>query len=203
MRIRGGAVAALAVTLALAGCAPGPMDDSADVSLHLQQRLDVAFNPDQPGGIDRPPSGAVRFALPNGWGGLMGRCMNESGFADFGYDRFYGFTNGGEVASRSGAEGLAWYGCTKQYPEYDTVFAKFTDDELDALYDYYAEYLVPCLESLGASVTSMPSRTDFADGGEGQAGWWNPFLAVAPPASTADVDLLYAKCEPYPDAVRL
>lgn len=202
MRIRGGAAAVLAITLALAGCTGTPVDDTADVSLHLQQRLDVAFNPDQPGGIDRPPSGPVRFALPNGWGGLMGRCMNVAGFTEFGYDRFYGFTNGGEVATRSGAEGLAWYGCTQQYPEYDTVYVKFTDDELDALYDYYTEYLVPCLASVGATVTSVPSRAAFIDGGDGQAGWWNPFLAVAPPASTADVDLLYAKCAPYPSVER-
>jgi hypothetical protein len=191
----------LAVGLALAGCASPPADDPADVSLHLQQRLDAAFNPGL-GGIDRPAAAPVRFALPNGWGGLMGRCMNDSGFTAFDYDRFYGFTNAGEQASHTGAEGLAWYRCTQQYPEFDTVFVKFSDADLDTLYDYYAEVLVPCLGALGAPVTEMPSRTDFADGGAGQPGWWNPYLSVDSPGSTANVDLLFAKCDAYPAAVR-
>ena len=192
----------MAIALRLAGCTPSPMDDEADVSLHLQQRLDLAFNPGAEGGIDRPAAVPVQFALPNGWGNLMRRCMNNAGFPAFAYDRFYGFTNGGEVADRSGDEGLAWYGCAQQFPEFDTVYAEFSDDDLEGLYDYYTEYLVPCLESLGGSVGDVPDRAAFADGGEGQPGWWNPYLAVAPPASSADVDLLFAKCDPYPAAVR-
>lgn len=196
-----GLAIAIAACLLLGGCAASPVDDPADVSLHLQQRLDAAFNPG-PGGTDRPAATPVRFALPAGWGALMGRCMNSAGYASFKYDRFYGFTNGGRDADRTGDEGLAWYHCTQQLPSFDTVYAEFNNADLDLLYEYYTEYLVPCLGSLGADVTEVPSREAFANGGEGQPGWWNPYLRVSPPASTADVDLLFAKCEPYPDAVR-
>lgn len=191
----------LACGLVLAGCASAPTDDPADVSLHLQKRLDAAFNP-RLGGLDRPPATPVRFSLPNGWGNLMRQCMNDSGFTDFTYDRFYGFTNAGEQAKQTGEEGLAWYSCSQQLPVYDTVYVEFSDSDLDELYDYYTGFLVPCLGSLGASVTDVQGRAEFADGGEGQPGWWNPYLSVQTPASDADVDLLFAKCEAYPPAVR-
>ena len=191
----------LTLAIALTGCASVQVDDEPDVALHLQQRLDTAFNPDTSGDL-RPNNVAVRYALPDGWDFFMARCMNTAGFEDYSYDRFYGFTNGQETASKTGAEGLAWYGCVKEYPLYNTVYASFTDEQLQLLYDYYGQFLVPCLGALGAEVTEMPSRAAFADGGEGQPGWWNPFLAVRTPASTADVDLLFAKCEPYPRAAR-
>jgi len=188
----------LTLAIALTGCASQPTDNAADVSLHVQRRLDTAFNPG-PGGIDRPAAEPVRFALPNGWANLMRRCMNDAGFSQVNYDREDGFTN----VDDTGEGALAWYHCTQRLPEYDTVFADFTDAQLDTLYDYYVEVLVPCAGAAGATVTELPSRGEFIDGGEGQAGWWHPFLSVELPPSTADVDLLFAKCDPYPDAVRL
>jgi len=187
----------LTLAIALTGCATHQPDSAADVSLHLQRRLDTAFNPG-PGGIDRPAAEPVRFALPNGWANLMRRCMNDAGYALVNYDRNDGFTN----VDETGEGALAWYHCTQLLPEYDTVFADFSAEELDALYDYYVEILVPCAGALGATVTAVPSRAEFIDGGEGQSGWWHPFLSVALPASSSDVDLLFAKCDPYPAAVR-
>lgn len=187
----------LSLAITLTGCAAHPADSAADVSLHLQQRLDTAFNPG-PGGIDRPAATPVRFALPNGWGNLMRRCMNDGGFDTVGFDREDGFTNVGET----GDSALAWYQCTQQLPEYDTVYVEFTDEQLDKLYDYYVEVLVPCAGAVGFAVTEVPSRAAFADGGEGQAGWWHPFLSVELPPSIEDVDLLFAKCDPYPESVR-
>ena len=191
----------LVLALTLAGCASAPADDPADVSLRLQHRLDSEFNP-RLGGIDRPAATPVRFSLPNGWGGLMRGCMKDSGFDAFEYDRFYGFTNAGKQQVYTGEQGLAWYHCTQELPTYDTVYVEFSDADLDLLYDYYVELLVPCLESVGAEVAEVPSRAAFADGGEGQPGWWNPYLSVMTPGSSANVDLLFAKCAAYPDAVR-
>src|SRR4051812_10871366 len=110
---------AITLCVLLTGCA-SPVDDSADVALHLQQRLDAAFAPNL-GDTVRPAAVPVRLALPNGWGDLMRRCMNDSGYAGYEYDRFYGFTNNGEQAKQSGAEGLAWYACAQGLPESDTV----------------------------------------------------------------------------------
>ena len=187
----------LTLAIALTGCAAQPTDAAADVSLHLQQRLDTAFNPG-PGGIDRPAAAPVRFALPNGWPNLMRSCMNDAGFTSVGYDREDGFTN----VSATGEGALAWYRCGQQLPQYDTVFADLSAAQLDELYDYYVDTLVPCAGAVGLPVSEVPSRADFTDGGEGQPGWWHPFLSIALPASSADVDLLFAKCDPYPATVR-
>lgn len=182
----------LTACLAMTGCSTAA-DDPADVRLRLLHSLDTAFNPG-PGGIDRPASGAVRFALPNGWAFLVVRCMNDAGSPDVDFDREKGFVN----VAETGDGALAWYDCTRALPEFDTVFAEFDDAELDALYDYYVTQLVPCLGAAGATVSEVPGRADFAAGGEGQPGWWNPYLGVATPASIADVDLLFAECAPYP-----
>lgn len=186
----------LTACLALTGCAPSSADP-ADVRLHLLQRLDAAFNPG-PGGVDRPAASPVRFALPNGWAYLVVRCMDDAGYPAVDFDREQGFVN----VARTGEGALAWYDCLQRLPEFDTVYADFDAAELDALYDYYATQLVPCLGAAGAPVGAMPGRADFAAGGEGQPGWWNPYLAIATPASLADVDLLFEKCPAYPPPAR-
>ena len=197
MSTRGWASAILASCLLLTGCSAQPADDPADVSLHLQQRLDEAFAA-RFDGVDRPVAVPVRFVLPNGWAGLMRNCMNTAGFTAVGFDREQGFTN----VEKTGEGALAWYECTQRLPRYDTVFARLSDEQLDQLYEYDTEVLVPCAGAIGLPVQEVPSREDFADGGEGIAGWWHPFLAVAVPSSRAAVDLLFAKCDPYPTAVR-
>ena len=85
----------LTLAIALTGCASAQVDDEPDVALHLQQRLDTAFNPDTSGDV-RPNNVTVRYALPDGWDFFMARCMNTAGFEDYSYDRFYGFTNAGK-----------------------------------------------------------------------------------------------------------
>jgi hypothetical protein len=183
--------------LLLAACASPPVDDPAAVRLHLQLRLDAAFNPSSTGDA-RPSSTPVRYALPDGWGYFMMLCMHEAGFEQYDFERERGFTNGGLRANRTGAEGLAWYECTRRLPQPNVVYARLDAERIDELYDYYTGYLVPCLEAQGVQLAEAPSRAAFADGGEGQAGWWNPFLSVVTPASTGVVDLLFEKCAPYP-----
>ena len=75
--------------------------------------------------------------------------MILSGYDNFDFSRSAGFTNGGQRAKHSGPELLAWYYCSQQFPQYDTVFTRVTGAELDALYDYYEIWLVPCLAALG------------------------------------------------------
>ena len=138
----------------------------------------------------------MRFALPNGWGFLMQRCMIESGFAGYTYSRIGGFTNGLNRASATGMEGLAWYFCSQDYPEVDVVHTRLEEPDLDALYQYYTNWLVPCLEAAGVSVSGVPSREQFGDEGGGQSCRWQPYLTTARPSSTAAADDQFAKCAP-------
>lgn len=181
----------------LAGCTPVSHSSEADVELRVLHHLDESWDP-----VDRsntrPASRPVRFALPNGWGFLMRQCMVNSGYVAYTYDTIDGFTNGLNRVNYFGREGLAWYRCTQDLPQYFIVFTKLEPSQLDELYHYYTTWLVPCLEAAGASISDVPSREEFIDGGEGQPGWWNPYLTASRPASISVVDEQLQKCEPYP-----
>jgi len=66
--------------------------------------------------------------------------------------------------------------------------------QLDALYDYYERWLVPCLAAHGGGVVEIPSREEFVDGGDGAPGWWNPYLESTRPASMTGVIAQFAEC---------
>ena len=139
----------------------------------------------------------MRFALPNGWGFLMQRCMIELGFDAYTYSRIGGFTNGLNRASSVGQEGLAWYHCSQDFPEVDVVHTRLEEPQLAALYEYYATWLVPCLEANGVRVVEVPSYAEFSEPDAGRPGWWNPYLSSERPTSIAAVDEQFEKCEPY------
>lgn len=163
----------------------------------MLHRLDEAWDPPGPGAV-RPPSRDVRYVLPDGWGFVMRQCMVNAGYAAYTYDRINGFTNGLNRVDYFGQEGLAWYNCRQDLPEYFVVITELDEPQLDDLYHYYTTWLVPCLQAAGATVAEVPSREEFGDGGEGRPGWWNPYLSASRPASTSLVDEQFEKCEPYP-----
>lgn len=192
--------AALLVGCTLAGCgAPSTPTQAqrADVSHYIQARLDDAWRGD--GRLDRPSPVTPRFLLPNGWGFAMKQCMIDSGFEGFDYDRSGGFTNGFERTSSAGEEGLAWYYCGARFPTYDTVFSELDEQQLDELYAYYTEWLIPCLALEGSAVLRVPSRAQFGDGGLGQPGSWNPYLTAKLPSTIAVASVLVDSCAPYPN----
>jgi hypothetical protein len=190
------------VCVLLAGCTPVSHSAEADVELRVLQHLDQSWSVDDDSNT-RPASRPVRFSLPNGWGFLMRQCMVDAGYEAYTYDTIDGFTNGLNRVNYFGREGLAWYRCSQDLPAYFIVHTKLEDPQLDVLYHYYTTWLVPCLEAAGASITDVPSRADFGDGGEGQPGWWNPYLSASRPGSTGLVDEQFEKCEPYPQEASL
>ena len=205
MSTRRRAAAGLIACLLLTSCASTatPADDPADVELQVRLALDDAWASATQGSDARPPDGKVRLALPSGWRYWMQRCMVDSGYDEFDFSLNEGFAGAGQPAQLTGEEGLAWYLCTQQYPEYNVVSSRVTEAELAQLYDYYLSWLVPCIASHGGGVVDLPSRAEFADGGEDQPGWWNPYLSASRPASISLVDEQFEKCEPYPQEVSL
>ena len=187
----------IAAVALVAGCSTVPHSSVADVELRVMQHLDDSWRPIDKSNT-RPASRPVRFSLPNGWGYLMRQCMVNSGYEAYTYDTIDGFTNGLNRVNYFGREGLAWYKCHQDLPEYFIVFTKLEQPQLDELYHYYTTWLVPCLEAAGAAIAEVPSREEFVDGGEGQPGWWNPYLSASRPASISVVDEQFEKCEPYP-----
>lgn len=74
----------------------------------------------------------------------------------------------------------------------------FSTAQLDYLYDYYQDTLVPCLQLQGLDVGFAPSRSEFAS----VAGWvsWDPYSelgAAVPPSRSAEIR---SRCPGYPAA---
>ena len=199
MGLRRGLPLLLCAALLLGGCASSAaptQGERADVSHFVQARLDAEWRGD--GRFDRPSTVATRFLLPNGWGFAMKQCMVDAGFTAFDFDRAAGFTNGLERSARVGEEGLAWYYCGSRLPTYDTVFSELDDGQIDTLYTYYTDWLVPCLGLEGFAVRAVPTRTQFGRGGAGQPGSWNPYLTAELPASIPVASTVLDGCPPYP-----
>ena len=190
----------ICAALLLGGCASPTtptQGQRADVAHFVQARLDDAWRGD--GRHDRPSTVAPRFLLPNGWGFAMKECMVEAGFTAFDYDRSGGFTNGLERTSSMGEEGLAWYYCGARFPTYDTVFSVLDEPQLDQLYAYYRERLIPCLALKGSAVIKVPTREQFGEGGAGQPGSWNPYLTAELPPTAVVASAVLESCPPYPE----
>jgi hypothetical protein len=74
----------------------------------------------------------------------------------------------------------------------------FSAAQLDYLYDYFQDSLVPCLQLQGLEVGFAPSRSEFAS----SAGWirWDPYSelgATLPPSRSAEIR---SRCPEYPPA---
>jgi hypothetical protein len=74
----------------------------------------------------------------------------------------------------------------------------FSAAQLDYVYDYFQDSLVPCLQTQGLDVGVAPSRAEFA----GSAGWirWDPYSelgAAVPPSRSAEIR---ERCPEYPPA---
>ena len=163
-------VAVAAIVLSVTGCVsvrevPPPISD-ADVQAHLQERVDAAWrNTGLEGTVERPEADPASYAEDyrlrlNDQN--FHNCMQDAGITQWGtQDRDGGplFTSGsGGVPSPE--EQLTFYTCYAASPT-DFVWVQFSEAELDYLYDYYQEWVVPCLLSEGYAIALAPTRDQF------------------------------------------
>jgi hypothetical protein len=66
--------------------------------------------------------------------------------------------------------------------------------QLDYLYDYYLESLIPCLEVNGIHIRTVQTRKQFLD----RAGGWNPYVSNGG-ALLGGTGRIAAKCPAYPE----
>lgn len=174
----GKGLGALLVLLLLSGCTtvsapePGLSDSEWEA---LQDRLrdsdwQMANLPDDL----RPPDPPATEVSIDDWGAVFVGCMNRAGFdnySDLGGSG-YSFSSDGSSPPN---ERLASYLCTVSYRLYTRDEGWFNKAQLDYLYDYYEQQLVPCLTLHGATFTEVPTREIFTQ----QFGSWHPFLAIS------------------------
>lgn len=105
-------------------------------------------------------------------------CMTNAGFSAKALESG-GISYGNYPPSQEKAFQLASYTCQMQYPFDPALSRDWTPEQIGLVYDYWNEYMIPCLESHGhkVDVSTRPSRESyiqnfFAPDGSGRK--WYP-----------------------------
>jgi hypothetical protein len=158
---RAGAVGTVAlVCLALYGCTPQPRPEPltpAQIDAFERELDDAMWLATGLEDSLRPSGGRADYVSLNKFDQAMPACM-----ADATSDPRY--------------EALRYYLCQRRYPLSPSAQGFFSSAELEAIYDYYQDSLVPCLEIRGVHISSAPSRWD--TGGEPGYVPWNPYWTL-------------------------
>ncbi|WP_168627206.1 hypothetical protein [Cryobacterium sp. BB307] len=197
-----GAASALLVAVVLTGCAWGGVDDEREAAPDISPQ--EAFDYDeylvlqQASGITNPPpTTMVRLISVNEANTVWSDCMHEQG-----YNVFVTF-DGGQAApvdlpeSQYEAYELANYICYARYPVDQSTIPVFGDEQINILYSYYVDHLVPCLEANGYPIEYVPSKATFRATFESDQ--WAPYGAVdAARISDEDWQSLNESCPQRP-----
>ena len=127
-------------------------------------------------GLERPLLDRVEVVADDRWTGFIEMCIGQ-----------YAASLESDHAFQ-----IALLACQEQYPSQSLFESIKSDAQLDFLYDYYAEFVEPCLVLSGYAISPRPTREEFYLGG----GYtWNVYQGDR---STADSlkQLLLAKCPP-------
>ena len=178
----------LVTALSLTGCVsarevPPPITDAA-LQTYLEKRLDAAWlNTGLDGIVQRPqsdPAALVENFRKSDEESGFAQCVGLAGLSALSFDEQNGgpsfwFSEGdkGEAAFQ-----LALYSCFADNPStFGIGDMMLTEEELAFLYQYYQEWIVPCLESKGYNVGQPPTWEEFSE----QSFYvWVPYNAISP-----------------------
>lgn len=179
-------VVVIAAMLALAGCAAAPIAEPRSGLSDAEELLYAQSFALEWAGIDVPEAPAVpvvAYVPPAGWGTVVAGCMNAAGYADYSATR-----SGMTYPSReSDAEALTLYTCIGRFPVRGDFSAYANTEQLEYLYDYFHDSLIPCLAAEGYLVPgTAPSREEFTE--LTVLPRWNPYNAMlqSPPADVRE-----------------
>jgi hypothetical protein len=65
------------------------------------------------------------------------------------------------------------------------------------VYEYYVQWLVPCLATRGQFLKNAPTKDQFTAGWQ-SSGWWTPYEVLLTRPSEAELTKLEAHCPPMP-----
>jgi len=166
------AVAVLIAAGALGGCSVerGPIAEPTPTELEAITRQvndlqwqNLQFSPDSP----RPTVEFSRFIQPDETDEVYTACMEDAGYVGWEQANFNSL--GGPPA----AERLDLYVCVSRFPVHPAYYGIHTAAQLDAIYDFYRDSLVPCLRGAGLDITGVPTRDEFVKSEFPFA--WNPY----------------------------
>ena len=163
---------ALALLVVLTGCVQSrplpPKPTEAELAL-LNARVEdiqwqyLGFTPGDP----RPDVEFVEYVDPDATAGTYADCMIGAGFPD--YDPY-------ATANDDVGQTLALFTCVSAYPLEPRYYNLFTTRQLEFLYEYYQEAVIPCLRGAGLDLGSIPTREQFTEPLRGGGAYlWSPW----------------------------
>ncbi len=181
----GAVVLAVASVLLLASCAPAPIaapppPTTAQITslMSAWPAYEAALiNSNSPATLESVSF--VRFVPDAAWYQTMSRCTAQLGVTDITYHPDHTSSAPATSTTKQWARDLANGTCLIQYPP-DSVRARLkTPKQLDYIYSYYENELLPCMRTQGVGVTGVPSRSRFHLTARNGLTLWNPYRSIA------------------------
>ena len=183
-------LAGAALALSLAGCTqvvePPPPTD-AELATYIREQQDLLWFEYGSPQFARPTVESVLVALNSG---ADDRCIgSQVNMVEM---------EGEVLVTVLPTSETAFFECEAARIPYPTDVEYYTPAQLGAIYDYFRDSLVPCLQVQGLDVRVAPSRDEFV----GVAGSipWDPYTELGadlPPSRAAEIR---ARCSALPDA---
>ena len=144
----------------------------------------------------RPPDAPTQLVTGEAWAQTIADCMNVAGFDNY-QEEGGGLMISSVARPADGLldEQLAFYSCRSGLRLTSQEDSLHNPAEIDYLYEYYQEVLVPCLLVNDIDIYEAPTRTQFIE----QSGWWNPYYSVSQSSLPKLTDgTVLAACPPGP-----
>lgn len=206
---------ALFLSLSLAGCAPTEQTSPRQIPeawaparpiVHtpmsqqeaLAQRASQLAVTAQQGKVDAPPDvGLVRWTTMDDYAPTVAACLREAGYHAVAYSGTGIDYPDGIPPEQQRAFNMADYVCNAKYTLHPKYLQPFTSEQFGLIYDYRVEWLAPCLEVRGHTVSEPPTRETFLAGvTTGQD--WDPLAEALQNLPADDGNRLQAECPRMP-----
>jgi hypothetical protein len=154
-----------------AGAPPKPDPATFDYEEHLRLLGEAT------GIVDPPQTQMIRLLAPDEQGSTWEACMEDAGW-DVSVTFDGGLAPPTFIApTQADAYELANYICHAQYPVDQRLFRPWGPEQVARSYRYFIEFLVPCLEAAGYSVSPIPSEAAYIEAFGTQRAW-APYMSV-------------------------
>jgi len=172
------------------------MERRAEQLAHLAETYEL---------VDPPNLALVRWTTMSDYGVTMAECYRSAGFDALGGGNTVGFPGDSVGPAQQSAFRLADYECQSKYTLHPKYRQPFTEEQWEVFYDYWTQWLVPCLEGLGGHPPAPPTRETFvAQALQGKLAWdpWGSLQQTPEYASSIEKTVFLSQtCPQEPNVI--
>lgn len=144
----------------------------------------------------RPDTTLVRAIDSTDWADVTAACLTGEGIT--------ATSDGGQLTIQTQSTrqnndlAIAEFACRARYPDKTMLGFILSEDERNALFGYYTQFLLPCLRSAGQETPPVPQRDDFvAESFYGP--FWHPYNLIWQDVYEPELEI---RCPPEPEWAR-